>query len=76
MNMKQNARERELKRLTKNFSHFIGNVGHDTDTNLLNFATTLETISENINARENKNDKQTMADAWSNLLQREMKKIF
>ena len=75
MNMKQNARERELKRLTKNFSHFISNVGHDTDINLLNFAITLENISENLNARESKSDKQTMADAWSNLLQSEMNKI-
>lgn len=75
MNMKQNARERELKRLTKNFSHFISNVGHDTDINLLNFAMTLENISENLNARESKSDKQTMADAWSNLLQSEMNKI-
>ena len=76
MSMKQNARERELKRLTKNFSQFISNVGHETDDNLLNFATTLETVSEAINAREHKNDKQTMADAWSNLLQREINKLF
>ena len=75
MNMKQNARERELKRLTKNFSQFISNVGHDTDINLLNFAITLENISESLNARESKGDKQTMADAWSNLLQSEMNKI-
>ena len=76
MNLKQNARERELKRLTKNFSHFISNVGHQTDDNLLNFATTLETVSETINARDFKNDKQTMANAWSNLLQKEINKIF
>ena len=76
MSLKQNARERELRRLTTNFSQFIGEVGHERERQVINFADDLKDIASNINAREIKTDKQSMADAWSKVLHEEMVRRF
>jgi len=72
MSLKQNARERELRRLTLEFSDFIGQVGHERKEPILSFAEDLKCVASEINARENKGDKQSMSDAWKNMLHNEL----
>jgi len=72
MSLKQNARERELRRLTLEFSDFIGRVGHERKESIISFAEDLKCVAIDINAREHKGDKQSMSEAWKNILHDEL----
>ena len=76
MSLKQNARERELRRLTLDFSNFIQGVGHERKKPIITFAKDLKKVAEEMNAREIKEDKQSMTDAWKNLLKCELIRNF
>lgn len=79
MTLKQNARERELRRLTHDLSHFIEDLGHDRtyyNSPQVVVARTLREVADSIEPRKNKAPKESMNDAWRRELVREMKQRF
>lgn len=79
MTLKQNARERELRRLTYDLSYFIEELGHDRtyyNSPQVIVARTLREVADTIEPRKSKAPKESMNDAWRRELVTEIKQRF
>ena len=79
MSMKQNARERELRRLTYELSYFIEDLGHDRtyyNSPQVVMARTLREAADMIEPRKNKTPKESMNEAWRRELVSEVEQRF
>ena len=79
MTFKQNARERELRRLTHDLSYFIEGLGHNRtyyNSPQVIVARNLREVADSIEPRKNKSPKESMNDAWRRELVSEMKQRF
>ena len=79
MSMKQNARERELRRLTYELSYFIEDLGHDRtyyNSPQVVMARTLREVADAIEPRKNKTPKESMNEAWRRELVSEVEQRF
>tara|TARA_R110000824_G_scaffold73688_3_gene187631 strand:+ start:2004 stop:2453 length:450 start_codon:yes stop_codon:yes gene_type:complete len=79
MGMKQNARERELRRLTYEISYFIEGLGHDRtyyNSPQVVMAEVLREVADTIEPRKNKTPKESMNEAWRRELITEIEQRF
>jgi len=79
MTLKNNARERELRRLTYDLSYFIEELGHDRtyyDSPQVIVARTLREVADIIEPRKSKTSKESMNEAWRRELISEMEQRF
>ena len=79
MCMKQNARERELRRVTYELSYFIEGLGHDRtyyNSPQVVMAEVIREVADTIEPRKNKTPKETMNEAWRRELITEIEQRF
>ena len=79
MSLKQNARERELRRLTYEISYFIEGLGHDRtyyNSPQVVMAEVLREVADTIEPRKNKTPKESMNEAWRRELITEIEQRF